>query len=290
MSSQDSFAFAWLRSGLQAGVPVLDLRAAEVFRVGHCLDALNIPEPELFARRQELPPPDTTLIIIADQPQQAAQALRDWQYPVQIAVAWSVELQRLLDEAGLLAQGSSLVRLWQPSTVLATHLDAIKQSLMQQQLPLRAIDLACGSGRDAVYLALNGFAVTAIDYHADALQRGVSLAGNYQLQVDWQAADIEHESFQLPSAQFSLLHVARFLYRPLLPKLAEALTPGGFLLYETFAVGAEKFGSPRNPKYLLQPGELAQMFADLDIIFDRIESLSDGRPVQRFVAQKRESS
>ena len=50
--------------------------------------------------------------------------------------------------------------------------------------------------------------------------------------------------------------VTNYLYRPLVPSLIDALAVGGVLIYETFAMGNERFGRPKNPKFLLRPGEL----------------------------------
>ena len=61
--------------------------------------------------------------------------------------------------------------------------------------------------------------------------------------------------------------VFRFLYRPLAPMLADLLAPGGILLYETFTTGQlELGGGPRNPSFLLEPGELPELFPSLEIV------------------------
>jgi SAM-dependent methyltransferase len=63
--------------------------------------------------------------------------------------------------------------------------------------------------------------------------------------------------------QFDAIVVTNYLHRPLLPLLAEALAPGGVLIYETFMVGHERFGRPRNPDFLLRPRELLDAFGPL---------------------------
>ena len=78
----------------------------------------------------------------------------------------------------------------------------------------------------------------------------------------------------------------RYLHRPLLPYLADWLNPGGVLCYSTFMVGSEKFGSPKNPNYLLRPGELSETFTGMSIVHDEPVELPDGRPVAQFIAQK----
>jgi hypothetical protein len=60
--------------------------------------------------------------------------------------------------------------------------------------------------------------------------------------------------------------VTNYLHRPLLPAIAAALAPGGAVIYETFAQGNERFGRPRNPDFLLRPGELLGAFAALTTI------------------------
>ncbi|MGB1257848.1 MAG: class I SAM-dependent methyltransferase, partial [Thiolinea sp.] len=92
-----------------------------------------------------------------------------------------------------------------------------------------------------------------------------------------------------PDGSFDLICVARYLHRPLFPVIRRLLASGGVLLYQTFMQGCEQtaVGRPRNPDFLLRPGELAAEFADAEIILDQIETLDDGRPVAAFVARKR---
>ena len=72
-------------------------------------------------------------------------------------------------------------------------------------------------------------------------------------------ADLEDGSpFPLTGRQFAGIIVTNYLHRPLFPALIDALSPGGVLIYETFAKGNERFGKPRNPDHLLNPGELLE--------------------------------
>jgi len=73
--------------------------------------------------------------------------------------------------------------------------------------------------------------------------------------------------------------VTNYLHRPLLPAIANALAPEGILIYETFALGNERLGRPRNPDFLLRPGELLQAFARLTVIaFEEAKSQCRGPP------------
>ncbi|KHK58734.1 methyltransferase type 12 [Ralstonia sp. A12] len=120
------------------------------------------------------------------------------------------------------------------------------------ELPAGAsvLDVACGSGRHARWLAAHGLRVTGIDRDATAL---ASLAGIAETVV----ADIEGGPWPLAAgAVFDAVVVTNYLHRPLWPKLLAAVAPGGRLIYETFAIGNETVGKPSNPAFLLLPGEL----------------------------------
>ena len=120
----------------------------------------------------------------------------------------------------------------------------------------RVLDLACGSGRHARYLAGLGHAVTAIDREPQSLES-----------MRFVRADLEDGSpWPLPGEQFQGIVVANYLHRPLFPLIERSLAPGGVLIYETFMRGNERFGKPSNPAFLLEPGELWRAFAGLHII------------------------
>ncbi|WP_146013905.1 class I SAM-dependent methyltransferase [Trinickia dabaoshanensis] len=117
------------------------------------------------------------------------------------------------------------------------------------------LDIAAGSGRHARWFASRGHPVVAIDRAQPALAALASIDGVHTV-----CADLEDGSaWPLPPAQrFSAVVVTNYLYRPLLPRLAQWLAPGGILLYETFARGNETLGKPSNPAFLLAPGELLE--------------------------------
>lgn len=119
----------------------------------------------------------------------------------------------------------------------------------------RVLDLACGHGRHARYLAARGCRVVAVDRDEAAL---AALAGIER--VSTLRADLEGAPWPFTGERFDAVVVANYLHRPLFPALIEALQPGGVLIYETFMLGNERFGKPSNPAFLLRPGELFEAF------------------------------
>jgi len=120
----------------------------------------------------------------------------------------------------------------------------------------RVLDLACGGGRHARFLAGLGHEVTAVDREPQSLPGARFIR-----------ADLEDGSpWPLPGELFEGIVVANYLHRPLFAPIAAALAPGGVLIYETFMLGNERFGRPSNPAFLLAPGELWTAFGGLHLI------------------------
>jgi len=122
----------------------------------------------------------------------------------------------------------------------------------------RVLDVACGSGRHARTLAAAGCQVDAVDRDPEHAAGLAGVGG-----VRFRALDLEDGPWPFEAAQYDAVVVANYLYRPRLGLLAQALRDGGLLVYETFAVGNERFGRPKNPDYLLRPFELAAVFSPL---------------------------
>ena len=149
--------------------------------------------------------------------------------------------------------------------------------------PGEVLDLACGQGRHARYLAERGHRVTAVDRDREAL---ATLAG--EARVSTLCADLEDGSpWPLAGRRFEAIVVANYLHRPLFRHLIEALAPGGVLVYETFMLGNERFGKPSNPEFLLRPGELlAALGGALEVLAFEQGRVSRPKPavVQRLCA------
>lgn len=122
------------------------------------------------------------------------------------------------------------------------------------------LDLACGKGRHTLFLSEQGFDVTAVDIETEGVE---SLK---RPQVHIVKADLEQQGWPFGDAAFDGILVTNYLWRPLFPYLKKSLKKEGVLIYETFAVGNEQYGRPRNPDFLLKAGELKEEFAEFDIL------------------------
>jgi len=147
-----------------------------------------------------------------------------------------------------------------------------------------ALDVAAGTGRHSLLLARAGFKVIAIDYAEAALLRLQAIARGEQLSV-WPLA-AELPDFPLPRARFDAIVNTNFLDRALVPRLIDALRPGGALLFDTFLIDQAASGHPSNPDFMLQHYELREMLSDMDLVRYRegIVSYPDGQSAWRAAA------
>ena len=114
------------------------------------------------------------------------------------------------------------------------------------------LDLATGSGRNALFFAARGHKVMAVDIDLSRLPPVEN--------VERIQADLENGNpWPLPGRRFGAATVTNYLHRPLMPDLLGAIEPGGVLLYETFMDGNQRFGRPRRPDFLLKDGELLEL-------------------------------
>jgi SAM-dependent methyltransferase len=142
----------------------------------------------------------------------------------------------------------------------------------------RVLDVACGEGRQARWLAARGHPVVAVDGDAEALAAMDGIDGIRTVQ-----ADLESAPWPFAGERFDAVLVFRYLHRPLFGAFAAALAPDGVLLCETFAEGHEQLGRPRRPEFLLRRGELLDAFPGLTVVAFE-QGAHDGAVVQRLAA------
>jgi SAM-dependent methyltransferase len=123
------------------------------------------------------------------------------------------------------------------------------------------LDVAAGHGRHTRALRSLGFKVLAADVDVTGLKDLAADPG-----VEILEADLETGVWPLEGRTFAGIVVTNYLHRPHFPHLAAALADDGVLIFETFGAGNERLGRPRNPDFLLQPGELLTAFATLQTV------------------------
>ena len=148
-----------------------------------------------------------------------------------------------------------------------------------------ALDVACGRGRHALWLAERGLTVRAIDRDGDAVEALRAEAQRRGLHVTVEPHDLENGDAGLGVEAADVIVVVHYLHRPLFPALISALRPRGLLIYETFTHAQALRGKPTNPAFLLAPGELMQLVQPLEVIARR-EGVFEDRDVASIVARK----
>ncbi len=231
----------------------LDPREADEAAARPIADAVNIPFSELPKRVHELPPRAEAFGVVGPAPlgEKVATWLATIGRRAVLADCWTPAPAE---------QRCDLGRLWEPTAFLST---------MLPELPAgAALDLACGAGRDAIFMSSCGWDVTAVDVLPDALSRARELAARYAAAlrpIRWLELDLEAAAPWFERA-FDLIIVFRYLHRPLFARLHEWLRPGGSVLCETFTmVHRERYGKPSRATRVLMPGELPKLLAGFEI-------------------------
>lgn len=146
------------------------------------------------------------------------------------------------------------------------------------------LDLAAGRGRHARHFLERGHEVAALDHDvsrmADIAERAEVIEADLEDGAPW----------PLGARRFDAVIVTNYLYRPIFDDIRDAVAPGGVLLYETFGIGNEAYGKPRNPDHLLKPGELLDLARGaLEVVAYEcglVERTSGPAVIQRICARK----
>ncbi len=165
----------------------------------------------------------------------------------------------------------------QPAQFLVENIDLLQGG--------RALDVAMGSGRNAIYLAKMGFQVEGVDSSREAVERALASACAAGVSITARVEDLERVPYFEEQA-YDLVICFNYLQRPLMPQMKNWVKPGGMLVYETFIVDQARFGKPRNPAYLLRHNELLRTFGDFRVLRYR-EGVFEGRKaIASLLAQK----
>jgi SAM-dependent methyltransferase len=125
--------------------------------------------------------------------------------------------------------------------------------------PGRALDLACGRGRNAIFLAERGWSVVGIDIAPPAIEG-----------VDVRVLDLERNSLPFEDDAFDMVCIVHFLHRPLFAEARRVTRPGGLIVSAIHTVR-----STMNPKYTVAIGELRSLFSDWEILVYREDEIAE---------------
>jgi tellurite methyltransferase len=153
----------------------------------------------------------------------------------------------------------------------------------------RALDIASGEGRNAVFLAQNGFEVDAVDISEKGLRKARKLAREKGVKINTFPVDLDQ--YQIEKERYDLVTNFYFLRRSLIPKIKKGLKKGGRVIFETYILEQRKLGTggPKQAKYFLKPNELLRLFKKFRILFYREGIFREGRrrkAVASLIAEK----
>ncbi len=174
--------------------------------------------------------------------------------------------QRYADESGDIPA---------PDPFLVQHSDLLKSG--------RALDLACGRGGNAIFLAQTGYVVDAVDISDIALSKLQGYVKGLGLDIRCIVADLDY--FTLPRESYDLVVVFYFFSEPLLTSIKNTLRQGGLLFYATYNVRHTSVQPGFNPDYLIEPQALSRFFKDYEILVNEPEAGTESN-ISRFIGRK----
>ncbi len=153
----------------------------------------------------------------------------------------------------------------------------------------KALDLAAGEGRNAVFLAEHGFEAEAVDISPVAMSRARKLARARGVRIKAMAADLD--TYRLLPGRYDLVLNFYFLDRRLIPRIKKGLKKGGMVVFETYTTEQKKLGTggPGQTQFVLKPNELLRLFRGFHVLFYREGVFREGgkrRAIASLIAQK----
>ena len=153
----------------------------------------------------------------------------------------------------------------------------------------KALVLAMGEGRNAIFLAGNGFDVDGCDISEKAIEKAKLFARESGVALNAFAADLEE--YKISADQYDLITCFYYTQKSLIPQIKEGLKKGGMVMFETYSIDQLKYGKdapgPKNPAYLLKHNELLDSFGDFRILYYREGEIADQKSVVSLIAQKK---
>lgn len=267
----------WLVSAFplpQESPRLVDLRPRPEFERAHIPGSCHLGTDEIDLTYL-LPPRQRLLILISNSVEEAEDAALRLHISRYTAQAADAPLSRW---PGPWKSGPETLPVWEPSPLVAAWVNRLPDGPV--------LDIACGSGRDAVFMAMHGANVTGIDLLPDALEQAGRLAARHGVALRLLQGDIENDP-DCWEGRWSTINIQRFLHRGAFPLVRNRLRAGGILLCETFleqqALAKRK---PRKPTHLLKTGELYAASAGLSVLTYHEGLNSNGDWIASLVARK----
>ena len=141
----------------------------------------------------------------------------------------------------------------------------------------KALDIATGEGRNAVFLAQNGFEVDAVDISENGLKKARKLARAKEVKINTFLVDLDQ--YHIAKERYDLIANFYFLKRRLIPRIRNGLKKGGIVVFETYLLEhrALATGGPTQAKYFLKPNEPLRLFRNFRILYYREGIFKEGR-------------
>ena len=165
-----------------------------------------------------------------------------------------------------------------PSLFLVENIDLLPHG--------RALDLAMGNGRNAVFMAKKGFQVEGIDISSREVERAMALARESGVEIMGRVADLEGD-YHIEKDTYDVIACFNYLQRSIFKDIKKGLRSGGMIIYETFIVDQARFGKPKDPDYLLKYNELLDLFRDFRCLRYHEGIFDDKKAVAGIIAEKR---
>jgi len=153
----------------------------------------------------------------------------------------------------------------------------------------RALDIAAGEGRNAIFLAQHGFEVDAVDISERGLKKAKKLARGKGVKINTFLVDLDQ--YHVEKERYDLIANFYFLKRRLIPRIKKGIKKGGKVIFETYLLEHRTLGTegPKQAKYFLKPNELLRLFKDFRILFYREGIFREGgkkKAVASLIAEK----
>ena len=149
----------------------------------------------------------------------------------------------------------------------------------------QVLDVAMGSGANAVYLARMGFEVEGVDISAEAVNTALELARKSGVNLKARLADLE-SNYRIRKSSYDVIICFKYLQRSLIQQMKDGLRTGGMVVYETFIVDQARFGKPKNPDHLLKHNELLDLFRDFRCLRYREGIFESRKAIASIIAEK----